>query len=113
MQLVSEFSLKRKKERHLAAPLPRKTSYTAQVALQHCPILCMSKRKIILQQVDTYVNIGCVRDGAAISPLGCGYYAVTVRLMLRASVALRPKYTIILVKYFLRKIPFWIYYCST
>ena len=93
MQLVSEFSLKRKKERHLAAPLPRKTSYTAQVALQHCPILCMSKRKIILQQVDTYVNIGCVRDGAAISPLGCGYYAVTVRLMLRASVALRPKYT--------------------
>ena len=30
------------------APLPRKTSCDAQVALQHCPILHMSKRKSMI-----------------------------------------------------------------
>ena len=32
----------------LRAPLPRKTSCAAQVALQHCPILHMSKRKSMI-----------------------------------------------------------------
>ena len=36
------------KERYRMAPLPRKTSCAAQVALQHCPILHMSKRKSMI-----------------------------------------------------------------
>jgi hypothetical protein len=34
------------------APLPRKTSCVTRVALQRCPALHMSKRKIILQGGD-------------------------------------------------------------
>ena len=42
------------------APLPRKTSCAAQVALQHCPILHMSKRKStsITVSVMFYRNLG-------------------------------------------------------
>ena len=44
------------------APLPRKTPYGARVALQHCLILHMGKRKIILQggMLDVNSIVGAV-----------------------------------------------------
>ena len=38
------------------APLPRKTSCTAQVALQRCPILRMSKSKVMVTCTAVRVN---------------------------------------------------------
>ncbi len=49
------------------APLPRKTSYAAQVAPQRCPILHMSKRKGSVHYRKYYVNAPAVRDGVLFS----------------------------------------------
>ena len=61
------------------APLPRKTSYAAQVAPQRCLILHMSKRKVIIPcRMDT---CQCL-SGAE----GCCYLSVTPFLFLRDGV---------------------------
>ena len=54
-------------------PLPRKTPHGAQVALQHCLILHMSKRKIILQGGGWDVNKRVAlfyRDAGIVLPTG-------------------------------------------
>ena len=60
------------KERHRTAPLPRKTSYAAQVGLHRCSILRMSKRKIY----------GTVPDWVC-QYFGLAFCAVTLALFLR------------------------------
>ena len=63
------------------APLPRKTSCTAQVALQRCPILYMSKRKLMVACTTARVNAAAWRY----LPRRWGYFSVMVVLKRRAS----------------------------
>jgi len=51
------FLAETKKERYRKAPLPRKTSYVTRVALQHCPALHMSKRKIMVPNTFCVVKV--------------------------------------------------------
>ena len=61
-------------------PLPRKTSCTAQVALQRCPILYISKRKVMVTCAVARVNAAAWRY----LPRRWGYFSVMVVLKRRA-----------------------------
>ena len=62
------------------APLPRKTSCTAQDALQRCPILNMSKRKVMVTCTTVQVNAAMWRY----LPRRWGYFSAMVVLERRA-----------------------------
>jgi len=76
----------KKEERHFSVPLPRKTSCVTRVALQRCPALHMSKRKLMVPIIEMAVK----EFGGAIMPLGWCYSSVTVVLKVRATGALSP-----------------------
>ena len=69
-------------------PLPRKTPYGAQVALQHCLILHMGKRRIILHGE----NLSCQLFPG---PLHRCFFAVMVFSFGREDVALSPEFPVV------------------